>query len=496
MTLGARPHESDLDARRRRVDEWLGVPRDGYSSSPADGIVVPLATAASALRALKEQIDACTGPEDLIVLACWAFNKATFLDVGVTIEDSLRAASERGVPIRALFAHAAKLTVPRIGDGEWKISGGGADNTAAVRFIDSLPTGLAVHDAWVLHLNFLPGTRIQMGAQHQKIWAVSHDGVVTTFVGGVDISPTRSPFNQKPGDLPWHDVQLELHGTPAVDAYAVVQDRWNTHPDRPAATLPDFADADVLGDQRTRLLTTYGDPRAFDGLGGPPYPFAPHGSTTIRGFLSHAITKAERFIYLEDQYLVDASIGQELAARMPEIDGLVIVISPDKAVNGELFQAGRRRAELLAPLQPFGDKVAVMQSAQFVHAKLWIFDDEIALVGSANCNRRGYSHDSEASVAFGDLITPGAVQQLRARLWTRALGTLAPAALAAPFASVPVWKSATLASRAHVEPYTSGIDPEPVPQMAASLIDEDDFWDHIVDPCCIPEDDRQADQRS
>ena len=130
MTLGARPHESDLDARRRRVDEWLGVPRDGYSSSPADGIVVPHATAASALRALKEQIDACTGPEDLIVLACWAFNKATFLDVGVTIEDSLRAASERGVPIRALFAHAAKLTVPRIGDGEWKISGGGADNTA------------------------------------------------------------------------------------------------------------------------------------------------------------------------------------------------------------------------------------------------------------------------------------------------------------------------------------------------------------------------------
>lgn len=481
MSGGPQGHETDIESRRRSLDEWLAVPLDGYSSAPAEGVVVPHASGESALRALKTQIEACADPDDLIVLAGWAFNKATFLDEGVTVEDSLRAASERGVPIRALFAHAGKLTAPRIGDGP--LPGGGADNTAAVQFVRSLPTGLAIHDAWVRHVDFLPGTRIQMGSQHQKIWAVAHGADLTAFVGGVDINPTRSPFNRKPGELPWHDAQLELRGRPALDAYAVLRDRWNTHPDRPAgATLPEVAGSDVPGNQRARVLTTFGDPRAFDGIGEPPYPFAPDGSTALRGFLSHAISKAEHFIYLEDQYLVDASIGQELAARMPEIDGLVIVVTPDADVNGELFQAGRRRTELLTPLQPFADKVAVVQSAQFVHAKLWIFDDEIALVGSANCNRRGYSHDTEAAVAFGDLIAPDAVHDLRARLWTRALGPLAAAALAAPFASLPVWKSATLAAGAGVEPYTPGIDPEPVPQLAADWIDADDFWDHIVDP--------------
>jgi len=38
----------------------------------------------------------------------------------------------------------------------------------------------------------------------------------------------------------------------------------------------------------------------------------------------------------------------------------------------------------------------------YVHAKMWIFDDELAVIGSANCNRRGWQSDSEANAFIFD----------------------------------------------------------------------------------------------
>ncbi|MFT4226465.1 phospholipase D-like domain-containing protein [Micropruina sp.] len=470
----------DLNARRAVMETWLGVPIHGYSTDPADGTVIPHASGESALRALKAAIDACTGPEDLIVLSGWSFNKDTSLEAGTSVETSLRDASAQGVPIRALFAHAGTISVPLIGD---VYLAGGSDNTWAVQFIRSLPTGIAIHDAWVLHADLAFGAQAQTGTHHQKIWAIAHDASLTTFVGGIDIDRTRSPHDQPAGVLPWHDVQLELLGDLATDAYRVLMDRWNSHPAKPAGSdLPFFLPPGTGGAQRGRTLATFGDPAAFAGLAGPPYPFASRGSKAVRTYLSYAISRAEHFIYLEDQYLVDASIGRELAARMPALDGLVIVIPPDNAINSEMHQAGRRRRDVLTPLAPFMDKVAVVWSAQFVHSKLWIFDDDLAVVGSANSNRRGYSHDSEADVAFGDLIVPGAVSALRTQLWTRALGPLAPTALSAPLSSVPIWKSATFAAGAHVEQYAPGIDPEPVPAWASPFVGPDEFWDRVIDP--------------
>lgn len=476
-------HEATLDinARRVQLDAWLQVPLDGYSTPPVDAVVVPHASGESALRALRAAIDGTTGPSDLIVLAGWAFQMATFLDAGVTVEDSLRAASARGVPIRALFTSASTISIPFVGDVP--VPGGGSDNTWSTQFIRSLPTGLAIHDSWVLHADLVFGAQVQTGSHHQKIWAIAHGDTLTTFIGGIDIDPTRSPFNQVAGVSPWHDVQLETRGDLATDVFSILRDRWNAHPQKPPGSdLPTFLPPGTGGNQVGRALATFGDPTAFAGLAGPPYPFAPRGSKAIRRFLSHAISRAEKFIYLEDQYLVDASIGVELAARMPELDGLAIVIPHDNAVNGEMRQAARRRSAVLAPLAPFMDKVAVNWSAQFVHSKLWIFDDQIAVVGSANSNRRGYSHDSEADVAFGDLVVPGAVEGLRSQLWTRALGTIAPAALASPLTSIGIWKSASFAAGAHVETYVPGVDTEPVPAWASPVVSPDEFWNRVIDP--------------
>src|SRR5208337_1953172 len=58
----------------------------------------------------------------------------------------------------------------------------------------------------------------------------------------------------------------------------------------------------------------------------------------------------------------------------------------------------------------------------YVHSKTWIFDDEFLISGSANCNRRGYSHDSELDFAVCSPTTDF-VKQTRIRLWRRRLFT-------------------------------------------------------------------------
>ncbi|WP_437380039.1 phospholipase D-like domain-containing protein [Inquilinus limosus] len=63
----------------------------------------------------------------------------------------------------------------------------------------------------------------------------------------------------------------------------------------------------------------------------------------------------------------------------------------------------------------------------YVHAKCWVFDDELAVIGSANCNKRGWEHDSEiGAFVFDDRVPATAstrtfAQQLRMDLWSEHL---------------------------------------------------------------------------
>jgi phosphatidylserine/phosphatidylglycerophosphate/cardiolipin synthase-like enzyme len=58
----------------------------------------------------------------------------------------------------------------------------------------------------------------------------------------------------------------------------------------------------------------------------------------------------------------------------------------------------------------------------YIHSKTWFFDDEYLITGSANCNRRGYSHDSELDVGVYDQDKKF-VKDFRVKLWKRRLNT-------------------------------------------------------------------------
>jgi phosphatidylserine/phosphatidylglycerophosphate/cardiolipin synthase-like enzyme len=153
------------------------------------------------------------------------------------------------------------------------------------------------------------------------------------------------------------------------------------------------------------------------------YAFAPNGHTGIYEAVKKAIETTEQYIYLEDQYLVnDSKMGSNAAIldlfvnklrTSKTFKKLIIFCTRIDDINDEFQGTGwAHRQNFIRSLVDAGhEKVAVCQyksrgalnssfgeahqGAFYIHSKTWIFDDVYLLTGSANCNRRGYSHDSE-----------------------------------------------------------------------------------------------------
>lgn len=179
------------------------------------------------------------------------------------------------------------------------------------------------------------------------------------------------------------------------------------------------------------------------------YGFAPTGSTGIYRLIRDGVAHSRQFIYLEDQYLVcDQPMGSlppmldHLVAKLkePQFKKLIVLGTRLDEINID-FQgtaASHRRAFVEALVAAGGDKVVICQyksnaalssgigppeaSPFYVHSKTWIFDDEYLVVGSANCNRRGYSHDSELDIGAYD-VEKAEIRDLRVRMWLKRLNT-------------------------------------------------------------------------
>jgi phosphatidylserine/phosphatidylglycerophosphate/cardiolipin synthase-like enzyme len=172
----------------------------------------------------------------------------------------------------------------------------------------------------------------------------------------------------------------------------------------------------------------------------------------------HAINQARRFIYLEDQYLVSMDVSAALVRALPRIQHLTIVIPHTNLLSStecpQDFKS--RRSAFIAPLVAAGgSKVRIFHlhppgaPNTYVHSKMWVIDDEFAIIGSANCNRRSYTHDSEVTAGVYDPDRSFA-KQLRMALWAKHLN-MAPSALTDGVASARFWLSPP--PGAHVAPF-------------------------------------------
>jgi phosphatidylserine/phosphatidylglycerophosphate/cardiolipin synthase-like enzyme len=208
--------------------------------------------------------------------------------------------------------------------------------------------------------------------------------------------------------------------------------------------------AKVLASSVTRPLSSTlvspGPPLGMSSAGGTGYPteyrFSPSGDSGIHDLLLGAIRATRHHIYVEDQYFVasgaiagDRELLRALAETIarPSFTHLVVLTCGVGTVQVELRQTNLRRRELWRAIAGRNaDKISVwaykggQDRCYWQHAKTWIFDDELAVVGSANFNRRGLCHDGELAVAVHD---PAAAEslpwphELRVRLWHKHLPT-------------------------------------------------------------------------
>jgi phosphatidylserine/phosphatidylglycerophosphate/cardiolipin synthase-like enzyme len=158
------------------------------------------------------------------------------------------------------------------------------------------------------------------------------------------------------------------------------------------------------------------------------YEFQPDGDFRILESYTRALRSAQRFVYLESQFLWSSEVTDILAEKLrrpPSDDFRVVVLLPMKPNNG----ADATRGQLGVLVEADGGagrflaatlraRTGTLTGPLYVHAKVGIVDDAWLTVGSANLNEHSFFNDTEMNVVSCD---PDLARATRLRLWSEHL---------------------------------------------------------------------------
>lgn len=365
-------------------------------------------------RAMYEAIQTAKRPTHYIyLLGWWLDDQFDLVDRGGTsFYDLCYAASQQGcVQIRVMLWDQLLRK-----------------NNAQIDHVNALRTG-----AGILDNNTLPAL-----SHHQKVLIVKGCAGLIAFCGGVDINVDRiNPVKRQPGS-PMHDIHCRIQGPAAHDLVDVFVQRWMNHPKHnqldadwgPLLGIADrLANTEPVDPKRSHYVRIG---RTLNGTGKCPVK-----ERTLRSIMLRAILSAEKFIYIEDQYLVNLEAARALAIRLKKLQHITVLI-PHSSISDlpYIWRDRKRFIALLLRSDEASEKVRICYRFtpgperfgphSYVHSKTWIFDDELAVIGSANCNNRGWFFDSEVCAAVYDkpasILDPSFAQRLRMRLWVEHLG--------------------------------------------------------------------------
>jgi len=433
-------------------------------------------------KEMVRAIGTATSSEHYIYLLGWSLVDDSDMDppAATKFKDLMTAAAASGVQIRVML---------------WKQFGG--VNKPQVDFINTLSTGAAILDN---------ETSTIFGSHHQKVLVVKGTEGLIGFCGGIDINSDRllaspgagsgsSPSSSSPDfalsgsgssgaqGSPQHDTHCEIMGPAAWDLLLTFIRRWAHHPDSPGI---DSAKGPLLGGSEpvpAPLSTPSSTGSSCSVAIARTFTPVTSGTTVpkerdIQVLIQAAIANAQRFIYMEDQYLISLDVANALNARVPSLSHLTILICaaeitflPCKwtyrndfinAVTAGLSAADAAKVRIFRLVTPPASTPPVYGTHTYVHSKAWVFDDELAVIGSANCNRRGYQSDSEANAFIFDDASPSAgaltfAQQFRSDLWAEHLG-VPSSSVTDGIASAGLWLSPP--SGARILRYDPAADPD------------------------------------
>ena len=158
------------------------------------------------------------------------------------------------------------------------------------------------------------------------------------------------------------------------------------------------------------------------------YTATPRGEFRILESYLRAVRAAERFIYLENQFLWSPEICAALRAKLadpPNPDFRLLLLLPAKPNTGgddtrgalaELIEADNGAGRVLACT--LYARSGAQTDPIYVHAKIGIIDDIWLTLGSANLNEHSLFNDTEMNLVSHDTQL---ARQTRLRLWAEHL---------------------------------------------------------------------------
>ena len=409
-------------AERQNPHTVLDEVREGRASWTTGNDVRPIVHGAPYFAELAERIGR-TEAGDRIYFVDWRGDADQWLtDDGDTLADVLTAALRRGADVRGLLWRS-----------HWRKVGFHAEQ--------SFRLGAAIEEAGGQCLRDM---RVRTaGAHHQKFVILRHQGRPeedVAYVGGIDLCHSRRDTIEHEGDAQaldvaeeygprpaWHDVQVAIRGPAVHDVETTFRERWEDRTPltlNPGRRLTSWLQAE---EQEPRPLGPQWPPpspvdgahdavqivRTYPAILPVGYDFAPDGEMSIVRGNAKAMARAERLVYVEDQYFWGGDVGEHFAAVLrdrPELR-LVVVLPVLPDVDGTVARTAQFAARLLAlepVLEAGGDRVLVLGLVNrsglpiYVHSKICIVDDRWASVGSDNFNRRSWTSDSEIACAIMD----------------------------------------------------------------------------------------------
>jgi phospholipase D1/2 len=275
---------------------------------------------------------------------------------------------------------------------------------------------------------------LPVAASHHEKLVIVDDEVA--YCGGVDLTVRRwdiaahhpaEPRRKDPARKPYvplHDVQVVVEGEAATALGERARTRWVNaggapiaparHPARGASSAwprhlkPDFE------------RTTVGIMRTQAGIEENGEEIREIERATVA-----AIGSAERFIYIENQYVTSKVACEALVARMrskPNLETLVVTTrEPGGWLEAGTMGVGRQRfmatfsepslterIQFVAPLArsvgPIDEQTSKITHdgilSIHVHAKVLIVDDAFLRIGSSNLNNRSMGYDTECDIAI------------------------------------------------------------------------------------------------
>jgi len=242
------------------------------------------------------------------------------------------------------------------------------------------------------------------------------------FVGGIDLTTEagdRFDTREHParGAIGWHDVCARIEGPAVADVAEHFRMRWQEITREPLP--PVLPQVDPAGEVELQIVRTVPE-RIYTAI--------PRGDFRILESYVGALRSAQRFIYVENQFLWSPEIARLLLDKLtnpPTPDFRLLFVLPSNPKSGnddtrgvlaELIDADADNGRILACAlyARSGPRVDPI----YVHAKVAIIDDHWLTVGSANLNEHSLFNDSEMNVVAH---APKLALRTRQRLWAEHL---------------------------------------------------------------------------